>query len=343
MQIQSSALRCLLVVALSALLNGCGSDSNDQQGQSGRVLQGPVAFASVFADNVSSGVRFVQDANEVSTTSDANGNFTLPSVPGYAHILVSKGGTDKITNMPAIQMMAPAGAAVITSLTTLVTLDTTGLVKEKLESLLPTGAKYDADISTTTTPAALMVSKSVEAIVQSMTNAIVTKSGSATAINATQLASVQTQIMQAIAQEFAKPAVISATLSTTATLSSTLQTATAAAATNVNTANTNIVIPALTATTIAASSVNSAATALLEAGATTASTTAVVGGEAAALSSTAAATFATSVGTTTTTAVSNITANTTPSNYTPPTIPVVTAPVTPPTGSGGTAGATTQG
>ena len=334
MNVPSKVVLGLCFIALSGL-SGCGSD--EDPGPSGRLVQGPVLNATVFADNVSGGTRFVQDANEVSTTTNSvTGAFTLPSVPGYNYILVSKGGTDKLTGQDAIQMIAPAGSANITPLTTLVALDTTNTVKAKLQALMPAGVSYDADISVTSSQAVLLVAKSVETMVQTMTEAISAKAGANT-ISEDQLAAIQAQTVQAIAVEFAKPAVNTTTLAAPADLSTTLQTAAAGAVTSINTANANISIPSATATTIAASSVTATAGAL-SIGAT-ASTSTIAGGEAAVMTEQVAQAFTDAVETQSAVAATSITADKTPDSYTPPTIPVVT-PITVPDTTGTTGGTT---
>lgn len=329
----------MCLVALTAAASGCGSDRTPAPaGQSGKLVQGPVLGATVFADNATSGVRFTKDTGEVFATTDSQtGDFTLPSVPGYSYVLVSKGGTDKITGQPAIQMIAPAGSANITPLTTLVALDGTGTVKAKLEALLPAGAKFDADISSNVSPAALLVAKSVELMVQTMSDAISQKAG-AGAISAAQLSVIQAQTLQAIAAEIAKPGVTATTLAAPATLSTSLQSAASTAVTNIQTANANISVPDATAQTIASSAVSASSTALGVGG--SAATTAVTGGETAALGSNVTG-LVTAITTATSTAVSTITATATPDIYTPPTIPVTSTPPTDPTGTtGGTTGGT---
>jgi len=323
MQVLSKLMLGLCSLALVGSFAGCGND--DDVGPSGRLVQGPVLGAAVFADGVSGGVRFAQDGSEVfTTTNSVTGDFVLPSPPGYNYILVSKGGTDKLTGQPAIQMLAPAGSANITPLTTLVALDITNTVKAKLQALMPAGASYDADISITASPAVLLLAKSIETMVQSLTNAVVAKAGSA-AISANQLAVIQAQTLLAIAVEFAKPAVTAITLSAPATLSTSLQSAATTAVTSINTANSNITIPSATATTIASSSVTATASAL-GIGAT-ASTAAIPGGESAAINAQVAQQFVTAVNTQSAAAAATITASATPTNYTPPVIQVVT-PVT---------------
>ncbi len=342
---RSAVVRSMYFLALTVVLNGCGGGGGGfftappAKGQSGRLVQGPVKGATIFADSTDAGVSFVQDAGEIGTITDDDGNFTLPSIPGYGYILVSKGGTDKLTNQPAIQMLAPAGSANVTPITTLVALDTTGSVKAKLVALMPPGSAFDADISTIASPAVLMVIKSVEATVQSMTSAITTSALShGDTISAPQLSSIQAQAMQSIAAEIAAlPAgTATTTLSAPTSLSTTLQAAATAAAVNITTANSNITsFPAGTARTLASTAVTATATAL-SVGAT-ATTTAIPGGEAAVMTSAAAAAFTTAVQNASTTAATSVTANTTPPAYTPPTIPVATG------ATGGTSGGTGTG
>jgi hypothetical protein len=332
MIVQSKLIHGLFIVALTVVMSGCGSSKNPTpltpapMGQSGRLVQGPVTGATLFADNVSGGVRFTLDAGEASTKTDATtGNFILPSVPGYNYILVSKGGTDKLTGLPAMQMLAPAGSANVTPLTTLVALDTTGTVKAKLEALM-TGGKYDTDISTTASPAILLVAKSVETIVQTITSAITASAAAGSnTISSSQMASIQAQTMKAIAVEFAKTTVTAETLSEPDNLTTTLQTATTTAATSINAANTNITISAATATAIATSAVSATATAFALGVGDTALITAITGGENAVMTQSAAQFFLNAVNDQSIT----ITATTTPTIYTPPTIVVVT-PITVP-------------
>lgn len=323
------------ILSVSTLMYGCGSGSSGSTtGPSGKLTQGPVLGASVFADNVSAGSRFNLDSGEIATTSSmTTGDFVLPSEPTYNYILVSKGGTDKLTGQAAIQMVAPAGSANITPITTLVALDTTGDVKAKLEALMPAGTSFDADISTTASPAILLLAKSIESTVYAMTQAAVTSAGSAT-ISSVQLASMQAQTMQAIAVELAKPAVTSATLQAPATLTTSLQAAVTSATVSINASNTNIDIPAATASTIAATVVDASAT-MLNVG-TTALTTAITGGEAAVVTSATSATFTAAVTEAVTTASSTVTAEATPTDYVEPVILVVTQPtVTDATGATG--------
>jgi VCBS repeat-containing protein len=85
-------------------------------GTSHRVLDGYLSSATVFADANGNGKL---DPGEVSTTTDANGNFTLSGGSGP---LVAFGGTDISTGLSFQgQLSAPAGSSAITPLTTLLT------------------------------------------------------------------------------------------------------------------------------------------------------------------------------------------------------------------------------
>lgn len=339
---KKSSLLLLSVIVLCSL-SGCGSDWPHKtktavapSGPSGRITKGPVVGAIVYADSLTSGTRFIQDATEVWTTTDANGDFQLPTVPSYSHILVSAGGTDKISGQPAIQMIAPAGSKNVTPLTTLVALDTTGTVKAKIEALLPAGANFDTDISTTTSQAAILLAKSVETAVQTVAKAISTDA--AGSVTTTQLAAIQTEVMKDVSSQIAAmpPATATATLSTPSSLTTVISTAVTTSATTISndTASfANITITPAAVTTAAATvatAVTSTATAIVGAANlnTTATTTAVTGGEAAVITPAAV----TAINTAVTTAVTTIAADTgltttaTPTNYTPPAVTVVVAP-----------------
>jgi Ca2+-binding RTX toxin-like protein len=82
---------------------------------SGRVVDGYIAGATVFADANGNGVL---DAGEVFATTNADGTFTLTGGSGP---LVMTGGTDISTGLAFTgTMKAPAGSTVVTPLTTLV-------------------------------------------------------------------------------------------------------------------------------------------------------------------------------------------------------------------------------
>lgn len=322
----------LAMILAVVTLSGCGKDSPQAAPPpAGRLTQGPVVNATVWADNVDKGVRFVIDPEEVAfktTTDPITGDFTLPKTPTYNYVLVSVGGTDKLTGNAAIQMVAPAGSKNVTPLTTLVAMDTTGTVQAKLEAMMPAGVKFDTDISVSASPAALMLSKSVETIVSSMTNAINNNSGST--ITAAQVSAIQAQTMQNITQELAKPAVTATTLAVPQNLTTSLETATVAAATSINAAG-NVTVPADAASTIAASSVT-ASTVALSIPASGAATTAA--NESLILTPTVVATLNTATAAVTTAAELTVVAAPTPVTYVPPPVQVVT-PVTvaPPLGS----------
>lgn len=304
-------------------------------GPSGRLVQGPVLVATVFADNVSGGVRFALDAGEVSTMTDtSSGSYQLPAVPGYNYLLVSKGGVDKITGLPAIQMLAPAFSANVTPLTTLVALDTTGTVKAKLEALMP-GLSFDVDISSGASQASLLVAKSVETIVHVM-SAAVTSAPGIPAISAAQLTAIEFQTMQALAAQIAVTQ--TSYLATPTILTINLQNGAVDAAASIHAANPNVNIPSATASTIASTAVSACTSALAITG-TTASGEIIPGGETAALASTAAG-LAAATTAAINTASATITATATPTNYMPPVITVVT-PTTVGT-TGGTGGGTGQ-
>ena len=336
---------CLLLsgaLIATGTLWGCGGGGGGgggavAKGPSGRLTQGPVLNATIFADNIGKGTRFSRDSDEVWTTTDpVTGDFTLPTTPNYNYVLVSQGGTDKLTGQNAMQMVAPAGSANVTPLTTLVALDTTGTVKAKLEALMPPGAKFDADISVVSSPAALLVAKSVEATVATLTNAITSAAG-AGVISPAQISAIQAQTMQSITQEFAEPTTTAATLSVPNNLTTSLESAAVAMVASVNSTG-NITVPADTASTAAASAVGSSATLLALPSNESASAAAVTGGEAAAMS-TRVDQFNADVGTATTTAALTTDAAVTPVSYVPPPIQVVTTITVPPPANGQTIGA----
>jgi hypothetical protein len=331
-QVKSGIAICLVGSAL--FISGCGDD-DVVSGPSGRLTQGPVGGATIFADKVSGGTRFSVDAGEIQTTTNATkGLFTLPRRPDYAYILVSSGGTDQLTHQTAMQLIAPSGSANVTPLTTLVALDTTGLVKAKIEAL---GNSFDVDISQNATPATLNLSKSVETVVAAI-GATISSAATAggTAVNATQLATIKTQTMQSLALSLGATA---QDLSKPAALNTAMTTAVTAAIIGINATNTNIVLPLGQAGTIATNAVTASTTAVLGASAvgssTSASTTTTVV-ENTVINDTTAATLTLAVSTTATTVSATTTATTTPVDYTPPPISVVTPPTS--TGSTGSTG-----
>ena len=86
--------------------------------KSGTVIDGYIKDATVFIDLNGNGVL---DGNEVSTTTDALGNFSFVGNETFAGSLVMQGGTDIATGKPFEgSYTAPGGSSVITPLTTLI-------------------------------------------------------------------------------------------------------------------------------------------------------------------------------------------------------------------------------
>ena len=122
-----------------------------------QVIEGYVSGATVFADLNNNGEL---DPGEPTTTTDAQGNFTLP---GGTAPLIAFGGADGTTGLPFLgQFSAPSGSRVITPLTTLVNilqskgvpgaeqkvLNALGLSPDlDLESLDPIGAAKAGDLA----------------------------------------------------------------------------------------------------------------------------------------------------------------------------------------------------
>jgi uncharacterized protein (UPF0212 family) len=300
---------------------GSATSINTTSLQKGAVIQGPVRGATVFADNVAAGTRFVQDAGEISAQTDTAGNFFLPSFPSYDFVLVSTGGIDSITGQPALLLLAPAGSANISPLTTLVALDTSKTIQAKLEALMG-GTKFDTNVSTNSSPAVLLLIKSAETAVQSVNDAVkqaATNAGKT--VTQTQLNYIQAQIWQQIALTFAGTP---QNLATPAGLDSALTVAITSAITEIKLQNTNISTFAVSAATIADNAVDAALLALA-AGVThtssiVLSTTTV---QAESSLSSPATVFANALNSLKT-AFSVILTSGTPSTYSPPPIAVVT-------------------
>ncbi|MFT4888186.1 MAG: hypothetical protein ACI8V0_002419, partial [Pseudohongiellaceae bacterium] len=87
-------------------------------GVSGEVIDGYVRGATVFIDKDGDGI---QDPGELSTTTDALGNFSFPAGTSGLGQIIASGGTDIATGLPfAGKLTAPAGSTVVTPLTTLI-------------------------------------------------------------------------------------------------------------------------------------------------------------------------------------------------------------------------------
>jgi len=325
-------------IALAGMMFGCGGGSSSSSAsyvQTGKLVGGPVTGAAVFADSVSGGTRFVQDSNEIAaaTVSDgsaSDGLYTLPQLPSYSYILVSRGGTDKITGVPAIQMLAPAGASNITPLTTLVTLDQSGLLRAKLESMLPNGAKYDADVSLSSSPAVLLLVKSIETATRSLTDAIVAQSGYTLAQMQTQNAYIQTRIMQSIAAKLAESGSTVAAISTPTTLTTLLASALDNAIVQIRVDNQNTAIvgsSASIASTVATGAVTAAVNSLGNPTASSPLVTSVVFSESSLAN--AGSTFLNAVVVTVSQIIgTTITSVLTPATFVPPQVPVFTYTIT---------------
>ena len=203
-----------LVLGMGTMF-GCGYSSGPAPvvanvAVGGVVAQGKVSGATVFADKIGSGTNYVLDAGELSTTTAADGSFSLSIPVNYGpYRLVTKGGTDTSTGLTAIQLIATQGDKNITPLTTMVHLNPAS--KAGIETLLGGGNSYDSNISTATiSQTSLIVIKSIEASIKSLSDAITTKS---TALTDTQKAGLQAQVAQSIAtidfSTFTSPTTIS--------------------------------------------------------------------------------------------------------------------------------------
>lgn len=338
--VRTGALRGLrILVAAGGMMTllvtlGCwGEKMPDSSGGgggsaiSGKVIQGPVAGATVFADRiVANGLGdMTMDSTEAATqtTTDANGNYTLPVTPAYTYVVVSKGGVDSLSKEPAGLMLAPAGAQNVSSLTTMVALDTTGTVKAKIEAL---GGTYDANYSISATPALLFFAKSLDTTVQALETAL---NPDGATLSAAQVLDVQLKTLTALATELAKPTTTSTTLATPTTLQTVVTTAVTSAATTIDATYTNISIssPAAVATSVA-STVPAVAVAVSGSSTTALSTDPLAAtSEAAALPPSDLNTISTAVDTTvvTTSAVVSTQPPTTVADTTAPTV-IVTTP-----------------
>ena len=70
-------------------------------GASGKVIDGYVGGATIFADLNGDGVL---NEGEISTTTDALGNFTLPDIAGFGE-LIATGGTDIATGKNPLKVV----------------------------------------------------------------------------------------------------------------------------------------------------------------------------------------------------------------------------------------------
>lgn len=111
---------------------------------SGMAQDGYLSGATVFVDMNGDGVL---NTGEVSVTSDAQGNFTLPA--GTFGSIVATGGTDIATNLPFTgSMSAPAGSAMVTPLTTLMqSMVTSGATVEQAQTQVLTALGLPATVN----------------------------------------------------------------------------------------------------------------------------------------------------------------------------------------------------
>ncbi|MDT8420822.1 MAG: hypothetical protein RQ754_10365 [Desulfuromonadales bacterium] len=165
-------MRTWKMVALLLLLGslagtfGCSDGGSRSAGTfvtvTGSVVQGPVSGALVIADRNGN---YLLDANEASTYTDENGDFNdlvIPDNYGF-YVLVSVGGVDRVTQKPALPMLAPAGAKNITPVTTLVALAPAAQQAELIADLNGlTGGSYDDDPSVAAPVAFVSLVKAIE-------------------------------------------------------------------------------------------------------------------------------------------------------------------------------------
>ncbi len=274
MQIRKNALSISLLALLFGPLAGClssGVPTATSPGPAGKVVQGAVSGATVWADALSAGTQFIIDTgtspNEsaTETTTSSAGGYTIPVTPGYKYAILSQGGTDSITGEKATTLIAPGGAQCVSPLTTLAELDTNdpnGQLEANLNALLPAGETFGADITATgaLTPASMVFLTSITTAVTAFDVAI---QDAATKSNATltpqQLDDINLTLYSQMAGQFSTlPA---GSLSNTATLAASLQTALTAAISTIATNNPNITVanPSTIAATIANNSVATAA------------------------------------------------------------------------------------
>lgn len=169
----------VVIGMIAALAYGCGGGDGDDttlsrsmetpaENLSGKSSQTHVNGATIFADKIIEGTtlgNFKLDIDEVSTTTDENGQFDLYIPRCYAcyngYMLVSNAGMEKDASensVPASPMLAPAGSTNVTPVTTLAALN-----PDLVDQI---GEDYDADIASESgvSGAILQLAKIVEAI-----------------------------------------------------------------------------------------------------------------------------------------------------------------------------------
>lgn len=324
------------------MVAGCGGDdaaAPAASGPAGSVLQGAVSGATVVAKKAGSNDFSKAETGELTAKTGTDGKFKFQTVPTYAYTLVTlPDGTDILTGKKNVQLIAKAGSQYVTPLTTLVALNPAA--EANLLALAGGTATSIGDVNiSNTTPAALVLAKSIETAVAAMSETISKSAGTAT-ITSQQLANVQSLTLQAIATQVAASTV--ANLSMPNTLTTAMNTAITTAIPTITNANTNITVtPAnitAIATTVANNSVGSAVMAIsAPAGVTTiaqavavstpaSSSAASVIAESSKITTATSAAIATAATTAVTAASAVTTVVVTPPNYNPPVVKTALAP-----------------
>jgi len=351
--ILKKALSLSFLALLFGPLDGCGNSGSPtiaSPGPAGKVAQGAVSGATVWADALGAGTQFVIDSAEQSsqTTTDATGGFTIPVTPSYKYAIISQGGTDTLTKLPATTLLAPGGAQCVSPLTALMELDTSdpnGQLATNLNALLPGGETFGTDITAPNalTQASMVFLTSITTAVTAFDVAIqdaAAKSGAT--LTPQQINDINLTLYSQMASQFST--LTPATIANTASLATSLQAALTAAINTVVANNPNITVqnPSAIAASIADSSVAIAADVVGNATGNTdleavtpgnvqtapgvnASTTSTVT-EAAVMTPANTQLVTNEITSVAATAAASITATSTPSPYSPPPIPVVTNP-----------------
>ncbi len=234
--------RLVAVAAAAAVVVGCGDDPVPVVVlPAGNVVQGPVQGATVFADRLNLGNVGVLDAEEraYSAITGSDGSFQITSAPPYAYQLVSSGGTDTITNQPAITMLAEGGSAgsavttnVLTPLTTLVALTPPASREALRNTIRALGVEPNARIDQNITPAAAALVKAVTTTVTQVVAVLNDAAGgtqSVQAIPAAAVKAVQTELLTQFATTLVGKT--AADLNDSAKIATVAQTATSTAVT----------------------------------------------------------------------------------------------------------------
>jgi hypothetical protein len=160
----------LLAVLVCAVAVGCSGGGDSAAVPPETETQGAVKDALLFADHASgTEANYTVDADEAATAAmiDESGALLFSTPPPYAYVAVAQFGENTLTGRPAMQLLAPSGARNVSPLTTLAALNPNA--KTAIESL---GVAYDTNLSTTATPAALLLSYSAETIVGAVTDGL---------------------------------------------------------------------------------------------------------------------------------------------------------------------------